>query len=129
MLERFKERWPRFRPLLIPLAIYLALLAGVVLILDAYPDSPWRYLIVLTPMIPGAFIAVRLVKLTRQLDELSRKVIYESIAITFAITLFLLLALGLLEMAGMPRLSSLYIGGFMLAVWMVAKLILSRRYE
>lgn len=129
MIERMKERWPLFRPLLIPFAAYLVLLTGVMLFLEAWPDSPWRYAVVLAPMIPGAFIAVGLVNLIRGLDELSRKVIYESIAITFAATLFLLLALGLLEMAGLPRLSGLYIAAFMIVVWTAAKLIISRRYE
>jgi hypothetical protein len=129
MLERMKERWPLVRPLLIPLAVYLILLPGVALFLEAHPWSLWRYLVVLAPMIPGAFIAVGLVRVIRQLDELSRKIIYESLAITFAVTLFLLLALGLLEMAGLPQVSSLYLTAFMIVVLIVAKVMISRRYE
>ena len=129
MLERFRERWPLFRPLLIPLAIYLVLLPAVAYLLEAYPDSPWRYPIALTPIVPGAFIAAGLLNAIRKLDELRHKITYESTAITFAITLFQVLALGLLEMAGLPHLGSLYIAGLMIVVLIVAKLVISRRYE
>lgn len=129
MIERMKERWPLFRRLLIPFGVYLASLPAVAFILQTYPDSPWRYPVALIPMLPGAFIATGLLNAIRKLDELSRKIIYESMAITFAITLFLVLALGLLEMAGLPHLGSLSITGFMVVVLIVAKLAISRRYE
>lgn len=129
MIERFKERWPLVRPLLIPLAVYFLLLPVVAYFLEIFPESPWRFAVVLAPMVPGALIAIGLVNVIRRLDELSRKVIFESLAIASAATLFLLLSLGLLEMAGLPRPSSLYIGGFMITVWIVAKLAISRRYQ
>lgn len=129
MIERMKERWPLLRPLLIPLALYLALLPVIAFFLQTYPDSPWRYPVTLAPVIPGVFIAVGMVNAIRKLDELSRKIIYESMGIAFAATLFAALALGLLEMAGLPHVSSLYLTGFMIAALIVAKLIISRRYE
>lgn len=129
MIERMKERWPLLRPLLIPLALYLALLPVIAFFLQTYPDSAWRYPVTLAPVIPGVFIAVGMVNAIRKLDELSRKIIYESMGIAFAATLFAALALGLLEMAGLPHVSSLYLTGFMIAALIVAKLIISRRYE
>lgn len=129
MIERLRERLPLLRPLILPLAIYFVLLTFALIFTLMFPASPWRYVVVLTPIIPGFFIAIGMVKMLRKLDELSQRVILESMSITFAATLILLLSLGLLEGAGMKTPGSIYVLGFMGVVMLAAKLIISRRYE
>lgn len=129
MIERLRERLPLLRPLILPLAIYFVLLTFAFIFILMFPASPWRYAVVLTPIIPGFFIATGIINMLRKLDELSQRVILESMAITFAATLMLLLSLGLLEGAGMKTPSSIYVLGFMGVVLLAAKLIISRRYE
>ncbi len=129
MIERLRERLPLLRPLILPLAIYFILLTFALIFILMFPASPWRYAVVLTPIIPGFFIAAGIVNMLRKLDELSQRVILESMSITFAATLMLLLSLGLLEGAGMKTPSSIYVLGFMGVVLLAAKLLISRRYE
>jgi hypothetical protein len=129
MIERFRERLPLIRPLFVPLILYIGLLALAMTMVENFPQSPWRYAVALSPMLPGFFLAAGVVRMVIKLDELSRKVILESLAIGFAATMILLLGLGLLEAAGMESPGSIYIALFMGMVLIVAKLVLSRRYE
>jgi CDP-diglyceride synthetase len=129
MIERAKERWVLVRPLLIPFVLYLVLLVFAVSWLENNPASRWRYLVVLLPMIPGLFIAAGLLRAIRKLDELAQKTLLEAIAISFGVTLFLMLSLGLLSMAGLPQPDGLYIALFMVIMALVGKLFLSRKYE
>jgi hypothetical protein len=55
--------------------------------------------------------------------------VLEAIAVSFGFTLILTLSLGLLGMAGFPQPDSLFIAIFMLIMALVAKLVLSRKYE
>ena len=103
MIERLRERLPLLRPMILPLILYLVLLTFAMIFVSLFPASPWRYAVVLTPILPGFFIAAGIMNMLRKLDEMSRKVILESMAVTFAATLILLLSLVLLEGAGMKR--------------------------
>jgi len=129
MKERFRERLPLIRPLLVPFILYMGLLVFVITFMHAYPTSAWRYPVALTPMLPGFFLAAGLVRAIRHLDEMNRKIIFESLAVAFAATLFLTLSLGLLGFAGLGNLDSIYIALFMVVVAFIAKLVISRRYE
>jgi hypothetical protein len=129
MIERAKERFPLIRPLLIPLVIYIGLLAWSLNWLQSHPDSAWRYAVALAPLLPGIFIALGIVQAIRKLDELAQKVLLEGLAISFAFTLVLTLSLGLLGMAGLPQPNAAYIAFFMIVMWLVGKLFFSRKYE
>lgn len=129
MREQFRERLPLIRPLFVPFILFSGMLTAVSRFLENDPASPWRYPMALLPMIPALFLAVGIVGAIRRLDELNRKIILESMAVSFASTLFLTICLGLLGLAGMNHPSSIYLGLFMVVVWLAAKLILTRRYE
>jgi hypothetical protein len=126
MLERMKERAPFIRPLLVPAILYLGLTTAVPFI---HLASPWNWLVYISPMIPGLFLALGVIKVINKLDEFSRKVIIESAAVTFAISLFLILTLGFLEAGGLLHIESIYIAMFMAVTWLVIKLLIHRRYE
>jgi hypothetical protein len=129
MIERAKERFPLIRPLLIPLVFYLGLLAWSLNWLQSHPDSAWRYLVVLAPMLPGIFIALGILRAIRKLDELAQKILLEGLAVSFAFTLVLTLSLGLLGMAGLHQPNTVYISLFMVVVWLAGKLFFSRKYQ
>lgn len=129
MIERAKERAKRVRPLLIPLGLYLALLWFSVNWLESNPQGAWRYGVALLPMLPGVWMAVGVLRSIQELDELERLILLEGIAVSFMGTLILVLSLGLLQIAGMPPVSGVYIGLFMLVAWLAAKLGLHRKYE
>jgi len=129
MIERAKERFPLIRPLLIPMVLYIGLLAWSLNWLQSHPDSAWRYLVALAPMLPGIFIAIGILRAIRKLDELAQKILLEGMAVSFAFTLVLTLSLGLLGMAGLPQPNTIYISLFMVVIWLVGKLFFSGKYQ
>jgi hypothetical protein len=129
MIERFKERFPLVRPLLIPFVLYLGLLPFTLNWIEDHPGSPWRNLVALAPVIPGAFIAWGMVRAIAKLDELSRKILLDGMAISFAFTLVLTMSLGFLGMAGLAMPNPVYISLFMVVMWLVGKLLVTSRYE
>ena len=131
MFERAKERWPLVRPLLAPLLLYFGFLALGLSLSESNPGAAWRYAAVLLPMLPAAWLIVGLGKAIGKLDELGRKVILDSLGLSFGFTLALLLTLGLLAVAGLelPAITFMLLALFMMLVVLVSKLALSRRYE
>jgi hypothetical protein len=129
MIERFKERFHLVRPLLVPFILYIGLLTFSLSWVEHNPDSIWRYPIALAPMLPAVWIAMGVIRAFRQLDELSRMVLYEGLAIASLLTFLVCAGLGLLQMAGLPRLNSIYIALFMIIAWLIGKLLVTRRYQ
>jgi CDP-diglyceride synthetase len=129
MLASFKERLQLNRPILLPLAFYLVLLVISTTWLDDNPASPWRYIVVLLPMIPCIFIALGALQVFRNLDELEQKIRLESMAFSFIITLFLVFSMGLLSMVGVPQVNSTFIALLMALLWLGGKLWLNQRYR
>jgi len=128
-VNRLKYRLGLIRPLLLPLILYIGALTLVAEGLDLLGKSPWRYALVLLPLVPGIFIAAGVIKAWRKLEELELKIIQDSMGIAFLLTLLLSLCLGLLETAGLPQVNSMYLGLFMACTWLIGKLILNGKYR
>jgi hypothetical protein len=129
MIERAKERFPLVRPLLIPLILYLGILAFSLHWIEVNPTSAWRYLVALAPMLPGIYIMLGVVRLIRKLDEMAQKILLEAAAISFVLTLVLTLSLGLLGMAGLQQPNAVYISLFMVVTALLGKLLISGKYQ
>lgn len=129
MLERFKERFHLIRPLLVPFILYIGLLTFSLSWIEQYPESIWRYPIALIPILPAIWIAIGIIRALRKLDELARMVLYEGLAIAALLTFIVSAGLGLLEIAGLPKLNSIYIALFMVVAWLFGKLLVTRRYQ
>lgn len=129
MLERAKERFHLIRPLLVPFILYIGLLVFSMSWLERNPESAWRYAVALLPMLPAVWIAVGVIRAIRNLDEMARGILYEGLAIAALLTFLVSTGLGFLEIAGLPKLNSIYIAFFMVLAWLAGKLLVSRRYE
>jgi hypothetical protein len=129
MIERAKSRVKLLRPLLIPFVIYILFLTLSSSWLGKHSDSPWRYAIALSPMLPGIWIAIGVFQAIQRLDEMERLVLMEGIVVSFIMTLILVLSLGLLQTAGFPLINGIYIGFVMILMWLIAKLIIHRGLE
>ena len=129
MIERIKARAKLIRPLLLPLVFYIGLLFLSLNWPEANPDSEWRILVALTPMIPGTLIALGIVRAIQQVDEMERLILLEGLAVSFTGTLILVLSMGFLGYAGVQQLNGAYIALFMTLFWLVGKLWVTRRYE
>lgn len=115
-----KRRAKLMRPLLLPLILYLGLLAVAV---RYAPEMavPWSYLIALLPMVPGIFLTFGIVNMTIKIDDLERRILLEAVAFSFIFTLILLLSLGLLGLVGIPRPSPIIIAAAMCFLLLIGK--------
>jgi hypothetical protein len=127
MIERAKARAKLIRPLLIPLVLYLIVSVLSAIWLEDNPDSTWRYVLALTPLLPGAWIAIGVFKAIKKLDEMEQLVLMEGIVVSFIATFILVISLGFLQSVGFPLVNGIYIGFFMVLVWFIAKLLIHRR--
>ena len=128
-LERIKERAKLIRPLLIPLILYIGLLAFAVNWVPENEASPWRYFVALLPMLPGLFLVFGILHLIRKLDEMERRIILEAAGFSFVFTLFWLLSQGLLGLAGVAQPRSIYVVMVMCLTLVIGKLIGNWRYR
>jgi hypothetical protein len=127
--QRIKLRAKLIRPLLIPLLLYIGLLALAVFQAPKMEASIWRYLVALLPMIPGLFLAVGIVRITAKLDEMERRILLEAAAFSLIFTLILLLSFGLLGLVGVAQPDSIYIAFVMCMLLVVGKLWGNWRYR
>jgi hypothetical protein len=127
MIERAKARAKLIRPLLIPLVLYLIVSVLSAIWLEDNPDSTWRYILALTPLLPGVWIAIGVFKAIKKLDEMEQLVLMEGIVVSFIATFILVISLGFLQSVGFPLVNGIYIGFFMVLVWFIAKLLIHRR--
>lgn len=128
-MERLKYRLKLMRPLIAPFLFYFITLAVAFWGQNLLEDSPWRYALMLLPLIPGVFIAAGIIKVLGKLDELEKKIIQDSLGIAFMLTFLLSLGVGLLEVAGMTPVNNIYLGAFMAFSWLAGKLVLNRKYK
>lgn len=127
--QGIKERAKRIRPLLVPLVLYIGLLALAVSWAPKMDVSPWRYVVALLPLIPGIFLAFGIVRVTSQIDEMERRILFEAVAFSFIFTLILLISSGLLGLVGMPQPSPVIISAVMCFLLVIGKLWGNRRYR
>ena len=127
--KRIKQRAQRIRPLLVPLILYIGLLALAVWWAPNMGDSPWRYVVALLPLIPGLFLAFGVVRVTSKIDEMERRILLEAVAFSFIFTLILLLSFGLLGLVGMPQPSPIIILAIMCFLLLIGKFWGNWRYR
>ena len=127
--KRIKKRATLMRPLLVPLILYIGLLAFAVSWAPTMETSFWRYVVALLPMIPGLFLAFGIVRVTSKIDEMERRILLEAVAFSFIFTMILLLSFGLLGLVGMPQPSPIMIAGIMILLLVVGKFWSMWRYR
>jgi len=127
--QRIKQRAQRIRPLLVPLILYLGLLAFAVSRVPNMEASLWRYGVALLPMAPGLFLTFGLIRIIGQLDEMERRILLEAAAFAFIFTLILLLSIGLLGLADLPQPSPMIIAAVMCFLLVIGKFWGNWRYR
>jgi hypothetical protein len=128
-MQRIKQRAQRIRPLLIPLILYLVLLAVAVWQAPQMEPSIWRYLVALLPMIPGLFLTFGIVRVTTTIDEMERRILLEAVTFSFIFTLVLLLSFGLLGLVDVPQPRPIHIVTIMCMLLVIGKLWGNWRYR
>lgn len=82
----------------------------------------------LVPMPSTLLVAWVILRNLRLADEMQWRVQAESIALAFAITALITFNYGFLEDAGFPRQSAFWVWPIMALSWVLAQLIVKRRY-
>ena len=129
MKERIRVRFRLIKPILPLVMVYVGLLVFSLHWIKTNPESPWKILVALAPMIPGLLIALGTVRAILKLDELEQKILLQGIAVSFICTLILVMSLGLAGIAGAPQLNGTWIGLIMVVLWLAGKLWANWRYR
>lgn len=107
---------------------YALLLVAATLLLAAHPHAPWRFPLLLAPVVPVLFALRAVLRFVGRLDEMQRRMQLEALAFAFAVAVPALLAYGLLELGGAPHLPLLWVAPALVALWGIGAARAAWRY-
>lgn len=116
------------RRLLTALLAYAVLLGSTILLLNDFPDAPWRYPVALVPMIPSGYLVWAVVHYLREIDELQRRIQLEGLGFAFAAGSVITFGYGFLQLTGLPEASWFYVWPVYGTMWMLGVQLARRRY-
>ena len=93
------------------------------------PPLPWRYFIAVLPVLPALWLPVAVTQFVRQMDELQKLIVLESLAFAFVATAALTFTYGFLQNAGLPTVDWTWVWPLMATCWMVGTVLSWRRYR
>lgn len=128
-MKRTKERLKLVRPMLVPLVLYIGLLTASYTQLDPDQTLINKVILSMLPMIPALFLAFGFVKAVSKLDELERKIILEAAAFSLMVTILGMIALMLLNKAGISTPNPGYIGLAMALLLLIGKIAGNWRHK
>jgi hypothetical protein len=108
---------------------YVILLPICVSINERFPDSAWRFVLALVPIVPLFFALVAMLRFFGRIDELARRIHFDGFAVAAGVTGLATFAYGMLENVGMPSLSMVWVLPFTIAVWGITTAISTWRYR
>jgi hypothetical protein len=91
--------------------------------------QPAPRLLTLLPLIPAMFFWVALVQMIQKVDELQKRIWFESVFIAFMATLAITFVFSGLERAGIRHAPIDDIGSFMMLIWGCAYVFCAWRYR
>jgi hypothetical protein len=108
---------------------YSILIIVSVTLLINNPTASWRGLVAVLPVIPATLVVLAVVRYIGRMDELQRRIHLDAIGFAFGATALLTFTWGLLENAGFPRLSMVWVLPLMAALWGIGAGVASYRYR
>ena len=111
------------------MAAYVVVLLGVVWLLPRLGESPWRYPLAVLPAVPVAFGVAAFIRFLAQLDELQQRIQLSGLAFATGTIGLLSFTYGLLENAGLPALSWIWIFPAIVMLWGLGSAVASRKYQ
>jgi Na+/glutamate symporter len=110
-------------------AYAVVLIASIVLLQHTQLAAPIRALVAVAPAIPTIFAVFAFVRFLGRMDELQRRIHLEALGFAFGASAILTFAYGLLENAGLPRLSYIWVLPAMALLWGLGAAVASWRYR
>ena len=118
------------RSFILTMGLYVMTLPFAVGFVNTLPQGdPLRYVVILIPVLPLLATLLVFMRWLRGVDEFQRKVQFEGLAFSMAVTVVITLTLGFLERAGFPRLDTLWIPIMMIFLWGLGVALANRRYR
>jgi hypothetical protein len=114
---------------LIPMAVYAAVLIPSCRFLRDHPDSQWRIPVAIAPVLPIAFIVLTSVTRVRAMDELAQRKYLEAGAFAYPAMIVLSITYGFLQNAGMPSVNWMYVGVSMFLLFGLGQILAWLRYR
>lgn len=117
------------RRLAIAIGSYVVLLlAALAIVMRLDPQSPWRWLVMALPLPALVLVVLAVGRYVVEADELQSRIQLQSMTIGFAAGSAITFGYGLMQIAGAPSVSWLWVWPVYAAGWLVASLVISRRY-
>ncbi len=111
------------------MAAYVVLLLLSVYVLQHNPTAAWRGLVAVLPAIPASVGLLVFVRYLGRMDELQRRIQLDAIAFAAGAVAILTFSWGLLENAGFPHLSLIWVMPLMAVIWGLAASVAAYRYR
>ena len=108
---------------------YVVVLLLSIALLEHNPAAPWRGLVAALPAIPTILGLLVFVRFLGRMDELQRRIHFGAIAFAAGATAILTFTWGLLENAGFPHISLIWVLPLMAALWGVGAGVTAARYR
>ena len=104
---------------------------SLIVVGDGRVEQPWlAVLVALMPVAPFLNAMTAVMHNVRSQDELFRQIQLEAVLVTTLLIGALTFSYGLLETTGLvPPLPTVFIAPMMIAIWGVANVVISRRYN
>ncbi len=122
----------RFRcvlDVLVPMAVYAALLLPSLQFIKANPESRWRIPAAVLPVAPIGFIVVNSVRRVRQMDELQQRKYLEAGAFAYPAMIISSITYGFLQNVGFPDVNWMYVGVAMFILFGAGQIVAWLRYR
>jgi len=108
---------------------YAVVLFVAIAVVNANHTAPWRYIVVVLPVIPLCFALLAFLRFFRRMDELQRRIQLEALAFSFGGTMLIAATYTFLEAAGAPRLPLISVAPVMSVLWAIGAAFAIRRYQ
>lgn len=115
------------RDLTLSLLGYAVLLITAIVLLPLLPGR-WGWVIMLIPVPALIGVGWAVLRWVRASDELQSKITVESLAIGFGLGSLITFSYGLLQVAGAPTLSWLFVWPVYAACWIIGRFVAGRHY-
>ena len=117
------------RNFLTAMAGYAPVLVLSIWLLGQVGDTPWRFAIAILPVLPLIFAFRAYLRFLATMDELQQRIQLQAVGFAAGATAMITFTYGLLENAGLPRLSWVWVFPIICALWGGASWFLTRRYQ
>ncbi|MDI1310625.1 hypothetical protein [Prosthecobacter sp.] len=92
-------------------------------------NGGWQCALSLAPAIPLALVFLAVIRFLNGMDELARRIAVDSLAVAGGVTAMLAASYGLIESTVFPHVSAWWTFMMFMSSWLIAALVLKRRYQ